>query len=254
MRSLQPIFTLAALNGSVSVVKGVVSNPTNIIPSDFTMPLFDREKMRLVILEYNRLHPAVKQSAIVLGKDESMPPQCPFAIPKGSPITINFALHGRDPSRWENPDIFDPYERNLWGKDSEYTMFNGVGNEGPRICPGRDLALEVCITGVKTLLETGVKHPIMHSDLQRVFNKIVGSVDAIRAKYLSKVSDSALAWKNLSFTVVDQTGDEDKKAAAKSAASVTNVCAKNLNRETFKSGGFTFFSHAGKYACHMPIL
>ena len=134
MRSLQPIFTIAALRGPLATVKRVVSNPNNIIPSDFTMPLFDREKMRLVLLEYNRLHPSVFQSTVLLGKDECLPPQCPFAVPKNTPISINFILHGRDPSRWENPEKFDPYERNLWGKTSEYTMFNGVGDEGPRIC------------------------------------------------------------------------------------------------------------------------
>lgn len=246
MRSIETIFTLHALQGALSLIKKVVSNSTSIIPSDFVMPLFDREKLRLVLLEYNRLDPAVLQSTILVGKDEFLPPQCPFAIPRSTPISINFALHGRDPSRWTNPEQFDPYERNLRGKTSEYTMFNGVGDAGPRICPGRDLVLEVAVEAVKSLLETGVKHPIMRSDLQRLFNNAVGSKDPLLVKYRDMVSENTLAWTKLSIEIFE--GAAKTKIKAMSSTKVKNVSGKNPSRDAFEMAGYTFFSHDGKYA------
>ena len=252
VRSIQPAMTIAALRGPLATVKRVVTNPNHIIPSDFIMPLFDREKMRLVLLEYNRLQPCVSQSTVLLGKDEKLPPQiCPFAVPNNTPISINFVLHGRDPSRWTDPEKFDPYERNLWGKTSEYTMFNGVGDEGPRICPGRDLALEVSITAVKSLLQTGLKHPIVRSDVKRLFFNMVGSSGHLQKKYRERVTENALAWTKLSF-------EKYEKAAKTKVEDVMSTKVKDVSSKNpyskFQMAGFTFFSHDGQFLVFVLLI
>jgi len=53
-----------------------------------------------------------------------------------------------DPKAWgPDPLKFDPYGNadKLWGGNAIFNGFNSVGDKGERICPGRELALEMAI-------------------------------------------------------------------------------------------------------------
>lgn len=157
VKMIQRAITLAAIPGPYNNLVNVILNKNNSIPKSFKMPFHDREKLRLILLEENRINPAVLGSTIVTDKHYV----CPFSagrgksksvlFPPNTAVQVNFTLNGLDPEAWPNPKEFLPFERNLWGPTSRYTMFNGVGNEGPRLCPGRDLALELMITALQTI-------------------------------------------------------------------------------------------------------
>lgn len=157
---IERVITLAAIPGPYNNLANVILNKNNSIPKDFKMPIHDREKLRLVLLEENRINPAVLGSAIVTDKHYV----CPFSagngkstnmiFPPKTPVEVNFTLNGLNADIWHKPKEFLPFERNLWGPTSHYTMFNGVGDSGPRLCPGRDLALELMITALQSIYET----------------------------------------------------------------------------------------------------
>ena len=69
---------------------------------------------------------------------------CSFIIPKGTQVLLNTWSIGRDPSVWEDPNLFKPErflgsEIDVRGQDMELIPFGG----GRRICPGSPLALRM---------------------------------------------------------------------------------------------------------------
>lgn len=98
--------------------------------------------LQAIIKETFRLHPA---APLLLprkaGQDVEM---CGFTVPKDAQVMVNAWAIGRDPSLWENPDLFMP-ERFLAsdidarGQNFELIPFGA----GRRICPGLPLAIRM---------------------------------------------------------------------------------------------------------------
>ncbi|KAL7212811.1 hypothetical protein ACSBR2_015489 [Camellia fascicularis] len=95
--------------------------------------------LQAIIKETFRLHPPAP--LLLPHKVETDVEVCGFTVPKGAQVLVNAWAIGRDPSIWENPNLFMP-ERFLGsqvdvrGKDFELIPFGA----GRRICPGLPLA------------------------------------------------------------------------------------------------------------------
>lgn len=196
IKLIQRSFTLAGQQGPLALMNSILT--AGIIPNDFNMPIDDRDKMRLVVLECLRMRPSVNASTIVLKKPYSCPykhgNKQPVIFPPNTPICINLALHGQDPSVYKDPTKFDPYGRReqLWGPNARYTLFNGVGDSGPRLCPGRDVALEILITSLQTIfsLTGGMDGNAADADkVPTIRNEIIleSTVDAMA--FMSNISN-----------------------------------------------------------------
>jgi hypothetical protein len=81
-----------------------------------------------------------------------------ITFPAGTPVCASLVNHALDENVWAEPEVFKPYERSLWGSDSRFCGFNGVGDKGPRLCPGRDVALELMITALQVVYSPGTKY------------------------------------------------------------------------------------------------
>lgn len=214
----QRILHVAALGGTFACLVALVHDGKfRVIPADFKMPVEDREKLRLVILEFMRLKPPVTGATYV----SQEPLRCPYnsgkseaIFPPGTPVVVNFGLYGRDPARFKDPLKFDPYGRSkqLWGPEAVSISFNGFGDNGPRRCPGRDIGLEMITTVLQTLLRSrGTLHESSRDidisglvDAVGVVDEIVAFVD--RDDPLKGKLDAATsAWILITHKFVDST-------------------------------------------------
>eukprot|EP00041_Stephanoeca_diplocostata_P010119 m.160631 g.160631 ORF g.160631 m.160631 type:complete len:529 (+) comp18030_c0_seq3:189-1775(+) len=121
--------------------------------------------LKAVALETLRLHPSVTKELKYCVKDDVLPDGT--AVPKGVAILWCPYAMGRDPTLWEDPEVFDPsrFLRSIKGNEGGVTSNTGgdveglasghslhrpmdvsdfkypVFNAGPRVCLGRPLAL-----------------------------------------------------------------------------------------------------------------
>jgi len=235
----QRILHVAALGGTFACLSALVHDGEfRVIPTDFKMPLEDREKLRLVILEFMRIKPPVTGATYI----SEEPLRCPYnsgkseaVFPPGTPVVVNFGLYGRDPTRFKDPLKFDPYGRSkqLWGPDAVSISFNGFGDHGPRRCPGRDIGLEMITTVLQTLLRSrGTLHESSKSidisgliDAVGVADEIIAFVeggDPLRGKLDAATS----AWILITHKFVDST------VHAPPSKSVSNVKEKQQLSKT----------------------
>jgi hypothetical protein len=116
-------------------------------PPDFPFPYGDDAKLRLVILEALRLHPAVFETVFRLPLARTVSDYAgygPKVFPAGCPVLLSYV------NTVVSPEVFGPSARQwdpyghaalLEGSQSSFNGFNGVGAEGMRICPGRELSM-----------------------------------------------------------------------------------------------------------------
>jgi len=178
-RSLVPIMALAGVFGPLDalsqlfpeyVERSKLEAPLVDAP-DFAWPWDDRNKLRLCLMEAQRLAPGVYGTTQVARE--------PFAaeiggervaFPPGTKTLLNYRNYGRredvfgaEPGKWR------PYARAKvnWGPDARCPFFNSVGDKTAgadaavraglhphacgRICPGRDLALELLTSALQVL-------------------------------------------------------------------------------------------------------
>lgn len=95
--------------------------------------------LQAVIKETLRLHPPAP--FLVPHKANCAVELCGFLVPQNAEILVNVWAMGRDPSIWDNPNLFGPErfmesEIDFRGRDFELIPFGA----GRRICPGLPLA------------------------------------------------------------------------------------------------------------------
>ncbi|KAA0037925.1 geraniol 8-hydroxylase-like [Cucumis melo var. makuwa] len=98
--------------------------------------------LQAVVKETFRLHPVVP--LLLPRKAQQEVEIASFTIPKDAQIMINIWAMGRDPTKWENPECFEPErflgsEIDVRGRSFELIPFGG----GRRICPGIPLAMRM---------------------------------------------------------------------------------------------------------------
>jgi hypothetical protein len=142
--AVPPPAAAAAAAGAAAPAPGTPTPP---------LDLADRDALRLYVLETLRLHPVVTATTLVAHEPVIVPQyggagKRARAFPKGCPITLALASANLDPAVWgSTPRAFAPREHSdkLWGPDSVFTGFASVGEHGERMCPARDMALEMAI-------------------------------------------------------------------------------------------------------------
>ena len=178
-RALVPIMALAGVFGPLDALLNLfpehhkwskLAKPLEAAP-DFAWPWDDRDKLRLCLLEAQRLGPGVYGTtqvsrtsfkAVIAGER--------VAFPAGTKMMLNYRNYGKredvfgaDPAAWR------PYDRAKvnWGPEARCPFFNSVGDRTAgadaaaaaglhpracgRICPGRDLALELLASALQVL-------------------------------------------------------------------------------------------------------
>lgn len=109
--------------------------------------------LHAIIKETLRLHPATP--LLLPRRAEADVEISGYTIPKGSQVLVNAWAIGRDPSVWDNPDMFWP-ERFLGsnvdvkGRHFELLPFGG----GRRICPGLPLAMRILVSVLGSLVNS----------------------------------------------------------------------------------------------------
>ncbi|KHN36931.1 7-ethoxycoumarin O-deethylase [Glycine soja] len=98
--------------------------------------------LRAIIKETLRMHPG---APLLLPRKANVDVEINgYTIPQGAQIIINEWAIGRNPSVWENPNLFSPErflgsEIDVKGRHFQLTPFGG----GRRICPGLPLAIRM---------------------------------------------------------------------------------------------------------------
>mmetsp|Transcript_28935 Transcript_28935/g.93435 ORF Transcript_28935/g.93435 Transcript_28935/m.93435 type:complete len:596 (+) Transcript_28935:46-1833(+) len=120
-------------------------------PPDFAFPYGDDAKLRLVILEALRLNPAVFETVFKLPSARTIVDYAgygPKVFPKGCPVLLSYVNTGVSPEVFgPSARRWDPYGHatQLEGPEASFNGFNGVGAEGMRTCPGRELSMLMMI-------------------------------------------------------------------------------------------------------------
>ncbi|XP_059444429.1 geraniol 8-hydroxylase-like [Corylus avellana] len=126
--------------------------------------------LQAIVKETFRLHPAVP--LLLPRKAEADVEINGYIIPKGAQVLVNAWAIGRDPTIWENANLFMPErflgsEIDVRGRNFELIPFGG----GRRICPGLPLVIRVLHSMLGSLihtfnwrLEDGVKREDMNME------------------------------------------------------------------------------------------
>ena len=166
VRSLLPAIIIAGLQGPkalgtllvTSRLGGAKVGPFSseeeralplVPPADFEYPYGDDDKLRLVILEALRLNPAVFETVYRLPEARTVADYAgygPKVFPKGCPVLLSYVNTGIDEGVFgSTARSWDPYGHaaELEGPSARFNGFNGVGNQGLRLCPGRELSIRI---------------------------------------------------------------------------------------------------------------
>jgi len=158
---VMPVVFIAALQGIPTLARALLIDKSSLsdaagsdsawrkgLPKGFMLPR-DREKMRLVVLETCRLNPPVPETVAVLTQRETFEISGvgKRSFPAGTPLLLSYSNTALNEKNYKNATAFDPYGHasSLWGPESIFNGFNGVGDKGDRLCPGRDLSIELLI-------------------------------------------------------------------------------------------------------------
>ncbi|KAL1207164.1 Cytochrome P450 81D11 [Cardamine amara subsp. amara] len=100
-----------------------------------------------IVLETLRLHPAAPTLVPHMTSDDCM--LAGYDMPRGSMLLVNvWAMH-RDPSIWEDPEMFKP-ERFENGKETQKVMSFGIGR---RACPGAGMSHRLVSLAIGSLVQ-----------------------------------------------------------------------------------------------------
>ncbi|XP_054824027.1 geraniol 8-hydroxylase-like [Prosopis cineraria] len=106
-----------------------------------------------VLKETFRLHPVVP--LLLPRRAEEDVELCGYVIPKGAQVLVNIWAIGRDPSIWNEPDVFNAErflgsEIDVKGRHFELAPFGA----GRRICPGLPLAMKMLVLILGSLINS----------------------------------------------------------------------------------------------------
>ena len=115
------------------------------IPMDYPINLNDQKEVMLAVLEAARVQSPVNNVNVILdkpldltinGRDYTLPPE--------TVVAASIGLASVDPSKFENPNTFNPKRANIM---SASLNFNHVGFDpvgaGTRQCPGRNIGVKL---------------------------------------------------------------------------------------------------------------
>ena len=109
--------------------------------------------LQAVVKETLRLHPS---APLLLPRKARIDVKiCGYTIPQGSQILVNEWAMGRNPSIWDNPNMFFPErflgsEINFKGQYFQFTPFGG----GRRMCLGMPLSIRMLHTMLGSLINS----------------------------------------------------------------------------------------------------
>jgi cytochrome P450 len=86
-------------------------------------------------------------------------------IPKGARVDLCFGSANRDPARWENPDVYDPFR--------PFQPHLGFGR-GPHQCLGMNVAKQEMISAISALLD---RYPYMELDKSAPAPELLGGLE-----------------------------------------------------------------------------
>ena len=176
--SLVPIMALAGCFGPLDALLQLFPEHNDrsnlkepLEAAAFSWPWDDRAKLRLCAMEAQRLSPGVFGTTQVCRKPFSTRiGHEDVAFPAGTKMMLNYRNYGKRAAVFgDDPHAWKPYERpaNGDGPDGRCPFFNGVGDRTGgvaaakaagldaracgRICPGRDLALELIVSVLQVM-------------------------------------------------------------------------------------------------------
>jgi cytochrome P450 len=87
------------------------------------------------------------------------------AIPAGARVDVCLGAANRDPTRWDNPNVYDLF------RPAKYHLGFGVG---PHLCLGMNVARQEMITALNVLMD---RFPNMHLDPNAPAPQVVGGLE-----------------------------------------------------------------------------
>lgn len=134
VKALAQMIAIAGCQGGLTMATGLLTQ----VPTELPKNLDDREEVRRVVLECLRRHAPVNNVNVlateevtleIAGKEER--------FPAGTVLALSIGLASLDGGEFADPLAFRPERPNLC---PAMLNFNGVGEGGPRQCPGRGVA------------------------------------------------------------------------------------------------------------------
>lgn len=163
---LVPVLIMAALQGPKTLGRTIASSHFGGIrtgrlasaeeeayplcpPPGFAFPYGSRAKLQLVVLETLRVNLPVYETVGKLAAPLSVADYAgrgPQTFPKGCPVLLSYPSTSASSEVYGDSALtFDP-TAHAGGLQERLNGFNGVGTAGRRLCPGRDLSLEMLVS------------------------------------------------------------------------------------------------------------
>lgn len=153
LEMLNLIVGIAAFQGTKALaLTAMVQMPKGYAKTVAAADAAGSSKLRNAILECARLDTPVTGAHLIVDNADGLTTQIggkTLTFRRGTVVFTGFTIANVDAKRFPNPFVFDPENRDF----SKLTSFNSVGEstnlQAPRICPGREIAIETVAQLIK---------------------------------------------------------------------------------------------------------
>lgn len=148
------VLVVAALVGGTNLATSLLTK----FPADVVVDPDDKKALVANVLELARLHPPVNNVNVIATEPFAFTYKGePTEVPAGTVLALSLGVACRDASVYPNPEAFDASRDNLL---TQTVSFAGVGDQGHRMCPGRDTAM-IMATDLLAAIQR-LRHPVSH--------------------------------------------------------------------------------------------